>query len=364
MDTTFWRSKRVLVTGHTGFKGSWLCLWLRSLGAEVHGYALEPPTTPNLFSAAAVAGDLVDQRGDLADADALARAVERSRPEIVFHLAAQSLVRHGYRFPLETFETNALGTARLLDALRGGDGLRAVVVVTTDKCYRNREWDWGYRENDELGGRDPYAASKACAELICEAYRASFFSAPGADSPRLATARAGNVIGGGDWGQDRLVPDVLNALHEERAVEIRSPVAIRPWQHVLEPLGGYLTLARQLCGAAGEELGAGWNFGPDEQSARSVDWVVKKLHSLWPGARPWVADGGDHPHEAGYLKLDSSRARARLGWRGCLSLEQALEWTVEWHRLFTQVETQESDLRQLCFDQIQRYTRQAGESLG
>ncbi len=352
MDTAFWQDKRVLVTGHTGFKGSWLSLWLQSLGAEVYGYALQPPTTPNLFTAAGVAQGVVDLRGDLANIEQLEAAVERSRPQVVFHLAAQSLVRRGYRFPLETFETNALGTARLLEALRPCAELEAIVVVTTDKCYENREWDWGYRESDELGGRDPYAASKACAELICAAYRASFFNPQEAGSPRLATARAGNVLGGGDWGEDRLLPDLLLALQEARAVELRSPLAVRPWQHVLEPLSGYLTLGQQLCGTAGASLATSWNFGPDEDGARTVEWVVEKLHSLWPGAPTWVADSAPHPHEAGYLKLDSSRARSRLGWRPRLALDQALEWVVEWHRLHAVG----GDVRQLSLAQIERYS--------
>ncbi len=365
MKANFWQGKRVLVTGHTGFKGSWLSLWLSALGAEVYGYALEPPTTPNLFTVAGVDGRVIDQRGDLADSAALRSAVERARPQVVFHLAAQSLVREGYRSPVETFETNALGTARLLEALRGSDAagsagavsaLRAIVVVTTDKCYRNREWDWGYRESDQLGGRDPYAASKACAELICDAYRASFFSreadSTGEGSPRLATARAGNVLGGGDWAQARLVPDVIQALGESRPVEIRSPLAIRPWQHVLEPLSGYLTLARQLCAAEGAAFAEGWNFGPDENGAQTVAWVVEKLHALWPGAPAWIADTGHHPHEASYLKLDSSRARSRLGWRPLLSLEEALEWVIEWQRGYSAGD----DVGRLTLAQIERYS--------
>ena len=322
-----WQNRRVLVTGHTGFKGGWLSLWLAARGAHVHGFALDPPTTPSFHEACGVAGVVADdRRGDLRDPAALDDCLAAARPEVVFHLAAQPLVRRSYREPLETFDANVMGTARLLEAARRCDAVRAVVVVTTDKVYDNREWDWAYRETEPLGGADPYSASKACAELVCESYRRSFLAAGGI---RLATARAGNVIGGGDWAADRLVPDFLRAVTAGEPLAIRAPRSVRPWQHVLEPLAGYLLLAERLLES--DRFAEAWNFGPAEDDARPVGDVVDELCRLVPGAR-WHRDGADHPHEAGMLRLDSTKARQRLGWRPRWGLEEALARTIDWHR--------------------------------
>ena len=322
-----WQNRRVLVTGHTGFKGGWLSLWLAARGARVHGFSLDPPTTPSFHAACDVAGHVADdRRGDVRDPAALKACLTAARPEVVFHLAAQPLVRRSYREPLDTFDVNVMGTARLLEAVRACDSVRAVVVVTTDKVYDNREWDWAYREAEPLGGADPYSASKACTELVCESYRRSFLAAAGI---RLATARAGNVIGGGDWAADRLVPDFLRAVAAGEPLAIRAPRSVRPWQHVLEPLAGYLLLAERLLES--DRFAEAWNFGPSEDDARPVGWVVDQLCGLVPDAR-WRQDGADHPHEAGMLRLDSTKARQRLGWRPRWDLAEALARTVEWHR--------------------------------
>lgn len=323
----FWNGKRVLLTGHTGFKGSWLALWLHQLGAQVTGLALAPPSTPNLHDQLGLGG-LIDGRiGDIRDAGWVARVVAETQPEVVLHLAAQALVRPSYAEPVATFATNVMGTVHVLEAARQTPSVRAVVVVTSDKCYENREWLWGYREHEAMGGHDPYSASKGCAELVTAAYRRSFFVGGAA----VASARAGNVIGGGDWAADRLVPDIVHGLAAGRRVHIRRPDAVRPWQHVLEPLAGYLRLAELLVrdGAVHAE---GWNFGPLPGSEQPVRHIASRLAALWGGGELEFAQVIDGPHEAGLLRLDASKAQAKLGWRAKLDLDTALAWTVAWQR--------------------------------
>lgn len=329
VNAPFWQGKRVLVTGDTGFKGSWLALWLNEMGARVTGFALAPPTEPSLFERAGVSALIDHVEGDVRDLDAVARCVEVARPDIVFHLAAQSLVRQSYADPVETYATNVMGTVHVLEACRRVEGIAAILCVTSDKCYENREWVWPYRETDPMGGHDPYSSSKGAAELVVSAYRSSFFNE--GDGPLVASVRAGNVIGGGDWAADRLIPDIVRAVMAGEPPVIRSPQSVRPWQHVLEALGGYLRLAERL--AIGERRFAdGWNFGPDEGDARSVEWIVQRLLAHWGDTAGWV--GGDAPalHEAKMLRLDCSKARAALGWRPRLTLDEALRWIVDWHR--------------------------------
>lgn len=321
-----YNNRRVLITGHTGFKGSWLALWLESLGARITGIALPPETQPNHWQLLAL--DIDDHAQDIRDAAALKRLVRDSRPEIVFHLAAQPLVRRSYRDPLATWETNVMGTAHLLDACRDMPDLKAIVVITSDKCYENREWLWGYREIDRLGGHDPYSASKAATELVAASYRRSFFDRP--DAPLLATARAGNVIGGGDWSEDRLVPDLVRAIGSGQPLEIRSPHATRPWQHVLESLSGYLMLGERLLEGRAE-FSSAWNFGPDAQGNRSVSDVLTKLQGFWPELQ-WHVASAPQPHEAKLLQLDSTQARMKLGWQPRWNFEHTLEMTARWYR--------------------------------
>jgi CDP-glucose 4,6-dehydratase len=327
LDPAFWRGRRVLLTGHTGFKGAWLTLWLHALGADVTGLSVGVPTQPSLFELARLDELVRDIRADIRDHDAVRDAVASVEPEVVIHMAAQALVRRSFSEPRETYETNVMGTVNVLDALRGCPTVRVIVNVTSDKCYENREWEWGYREDEPMGGHDPYSSSKGCAELLTAAFRRSFFSAP--DGPRLASARAGNVIGGGDWGEDRLLPDIMRAALAGEVVRVRNPNSIRPWQHVLNPLSGYLMLARALWDEPAHA--SGWNFGPAEEDARPVGWIVGRVSELWPQELRSSVDDGPHPHEARYLKLDSSRARARLGWRPPLGLETTLEATVAWY---------------------------------
>jgi CDP-glucose 4,6-dehydratase len=327
----FWAGRRVLVTGHTGFKGAWLSLWLAQLGAEVCGFADGVPTVPSLYEAARVADVVESVTGDVRDGDGVAAAVARLRPEIVLHLAAQPLVRRSFADPVPTFAVNVMGTVHVLEAVRraGGD-IRAVVVVTSDKCYENREWPWAYREREAMGGHDPYSASKGAAELVTASYRSSFFG--GDDAAAVATARAGNVIGGGDWAQDRLVPDIARAVAAGEPVRVRNPDAVRPWQHVLNPLAGYLVLAQRLCEDRAAAARA-FNFGPAEDDARPVGWIVQRLAQAWgDGAVRFEPDPGPHPHEAHHLKVDSSLARSVLGWRPGWDLEQALDQTAGWYR--------------------------------
>jgi len=325
----FWRGKRVLVTGHTGFKGSWLCHWLLRLGASVTGLALAPDTEPSLFEQSRLGERLGSHLADVRDLAATRRAVADARPEIILHLAAQSLVRRSYADPVGTFATNVMGTAHILEAARTLDGLRAIVSVTSDKCYLAHADGAPHRETDPLGGAEPYSSSKACAELVTGAYRQAFLgTAPTAVA--LASARAGNVIGGGDWAADRLVPDCVRAFTQGRPVALRNPDAIRPWQHVLEPLAGYLVLAERLWRDA--QSAEAWNFGPDDRDARSVSAVVERVARAWGTQAGWTAQAGEHPHETAVLRLDSAKARARLGWRPRLTLDQALDWTVDWYR--------------------------------
>lgn len=327
MNAQFWQGKKVFLTGHTGFKGSWLSLWLVKLGAEVHGYALEPDTSPNLFTVAQVEGALSSSTiADIRDSDALSLALQASGAEVVFHLAAQPLVRYSYAEPVETYATNVMGTVNLLEAIRQMKSVKAVVNVTTDKCYENREWIWPYREDEAMGGYDPYSSSKACSELVTAAYRRSFLASAGV---AIATARAGNVIGGGDWSVDRLIPDFLRALDQRQTLFIRSPAAIRPWQHVLEPLAGYLQLAEHLY-TDGKHYAQAWNFGPADEDVRDVEWIVNYLVDAFPGTS-WQRELAVQPHEAHYLKLDSSKARSELDWIPRWNLKQALEKITSWH---------------------------------
>ncbi|MDR3744644.1 MAG: CDP-glucose 4,6-dehydratase [Acidobacteriaceae bacterium] len=328
-----WHGKRVFLTGHTGFKGGWLALWLTRLGADVRGYALDPSTEPNLFTVARVGAVVDDIRGDIRNAAALESALRDFAPEVVFHLAAQPLVRLSYEDPIGTYETNVIGTARLLDAIRRTPSVRAVISVTTDKCYENKEWIWGYRETDPLGGYDPYSSSKACAEIVSAAFRQSFFPAAklAEHGVALATARAGNVIGGGDWSADRLIPDLVRGFLAGEPVRIRRPNAIRPWQHVLEPLHGYIRLAEQLL-THDPKFATAYNFGPSDDDARPVAWIAEKMTGFWGDGAKWVLDPDPGVHEAGYLKLDASRARADLVWTPHLHLDTALDWLVQWYR--------------------------------
>jgi CDP-glucose 4,6-dehydratase len=325
-DRRFWNGRRVLVIGNTGFKGSWLSLLLHRLGAKVIGLSLPPPTQPSLFALAGLADLVPTIQVDIRDFPRLRGAVAELQPDMLFHLAAQALVRTSYREPVETFATNVMGTVHVLEAVRSVTSVRSVIVVTSDKCYENREWPWAYRETEAMGGHDPYSSSKGCAELVTAAYRRSFLATVG-----VATARAGNVIGGGDWAEDRLLPDCMRALGAGEAIAIRNPNAVRPWQHVLEPLCGYLKLAERLAADA-VGFGDAWNFGPTDQEAKPAAWIASRIVERWGDGATWFHASGDAPHEAAALKVDASRARMRLGWAPRLRLDDALAWTVEWHR--------------------------------
>jgi CDP-glucose 4,6-dehydratase len=352
---SFWKGRKVFLTGHTGFKGGWLALWLTQLGAIVRGYALDPENEPNLFAVARIGSVVDDIRGDIRDAARLERAMQEFAPEVVFHLAAQPLVRYSYADPIGTYETNVIGTARVLDSVRRTPSVRAVVSVTTDKCYENKEWIWPYRETDALGGYDPYSSSKACAEIVSAAFRQSYFPVEALGQPNghgvaVATARAGNVIGGGDWSVDRLVPDLVRGFLCGEPVGIRSPHAIRPWQHVLEPLHGYILLAEKLL-THDPRFATAYNFGPALSDARPVSWIAEQMTGFWGNGASWVLDKAPSPHEAGYLKLDSSRAHAELGWSPQLRLEQALELLVAWYRAWQTG----SDMHAFTQNQIEQY---------
>ena len=330
---SFWQGKRVFLTGHTGFKGGWLSLWLQNMGAELTGYALSPPTNPSLFQQANVGEAMNSVIADIRDQKKLLLEIQKSQPEIVFHLAAQPLVRYSYSNPVETFATNLMGTIHLLEAIRNTQGVKAVVIVTTDKCYENNEQERGYNENDPMGGYDPYSSSKGCSELATAAYRRSYFNDKDYHhhGVAIATARAGNVIGGGDWAQDRLIPDILTAFQSGKTVEIRNPSSIRPWQHVLEPLSGYLLLAQRLYDE-GPNYAEGWNFGPQDQNAMSVGGIVQKMADFWGEGAKWAVTSERHPHEATYLKLDCSKANKKLNWQGTLDLDETLKQTVDWYK--------------------------------
>lgn len=358
IEKDFWKDKKVFLTGHTGFKGSWLSLWLTSLGARVTGYALAPPTKPSLFELCNIASMVKSVSADIRDRETLGRTMAESSPDIVIHMAAQSLVRESYVVPVETYEINVIGTVNLMEAVRSCRNIKAVINVTTDKCYENREWVWGYRENEPLGGYDPYSSSKACSELVTSAYRNSFFHPDnyGSHGVGVATARAGNVIGGGDWAANRVVPDCVRAIMSGEEITLRNPGAIRPWQHVLEPLSGYLMLARKLY-ENGPSFSEAWNFGPDEADAKTVEWIVQYMCRTWGEGLSCKKDNGFHPHEANYLKLDSSKARARLGWRPIWNTEKAIESVVDWIRVYKNG----GNIREVCFDQISDYS---GEAFG
>lgn len=347
-----YQGKKVFITGHTGFKGSWLCLWLHALGAEVTGYALGPPTDPSLFEIARIGELITSIHGDVRDLGGLQRAMAKAEPEIIIHMAAQPLVRDSYTEPRETYEINVMGTVNLLEAVRSCLGVKAVINVTTDKCYENREWVWGYRENEPMGGYDPYSNSKACSELVTVAYRNSFFNPEKYTEHGVAVAsvRSGNVIGGGDWAMDRLLPDCVRAVLQSEPIIIRSPQAIRPWQHVLEPLAGYLMLARALY-EQGPRYAEGWNFGPDDKDAKTVEWIVKQFCDAWGEGIAYHLDSGDHPHEAHYLKLDCSKAKSELGWWPQGDLEKAINAIIDWTRAYRDGQ----DMRAFCLGQIKEY---------
>jgi len=355
MNAQFWQGKRVFITGHTGFKGSWLSLWLQQLGAHVTGYALPPNTNPSLFELAEVASGMESIIGDVRDGVSLKNAMLHARPEIVIHMAAQPLVRYSYANPVETYETNVMGLVHLLEAVRATSSIRAVVNVTSDKCYENREWVWGYRENDPMGGHDPYSNSKGCAELVTAAYRNSFFgdATYASHGVALASARAGNVIGGGDWAADRLIPDILRALESGQVADIRNPAAVRPWQHVLEPLAGYMMLAEKLY-TEGLQYTGGWNFGPSDADVKSVEWIAGYLAGQWGDGAGWTTHSVPQLHEAHTLRLDCSKARMELQWKPRWSLEVALGHILQWHKAYLSGES----MKDVCVSQIGNYSSQ------
>lgn len=330
VDRSFWQGKRVFITGHTGFKGSWLSLWLQSLDCTLKGYSLKPETEPSLYELASIEEDMESEFGDIRDIKTLSNSINNFNPQIIIHLAAQPLVRKSYQNPIETFETNVMGTVNVLEASRNCKSLKTILVITTDKCYDNKEWDWAYRENEPMGGYDPYSSSKGCAELIVSSYRRSYFNDLNIS---IATARAGNVIGGGDWSTDRLIPDILKAFEKSEKVTIRNPKAIRPWQHVLECLSGYLILCEYLY-KYGSEYAEAWNFGPNDTECVSVEHIVQKLSQYWGEEAQWEIDSSKQPHEAKYLKLDCSKAKNKLNWAPKWNLDETLESIVDWHKVY------------------------------
>lgn len=347
-----YKNRKVLITGHTGFKGSWLCLLLNQLGADVYGYALEPPTNPSLFVEANIEEIMTSHIGDIRNLNDLQEVMQKVQPEIVIHMAAQPLVRESYKIPVETYAINVMGTVHLLEACRNTKSVKAIVNVTTDKCYENREWHWGYRENEPMGGYDPYSNSKGCSELVTSSYRNSYFNPAkyAEHGVAIASARAGNVIGGGDWADDRLIPDFIRAISKGKEVQIRSPYAIRPWQHVLEPLTGYLSLAAKLF-TEGAKYAEGWNFGPDDNDAKNVEWITRTICELWKEGASFCIDTNPQPHEANYLKLDCSKAKAELGWIPKWNIETTLKSIVVWNKAYIAGE----DVRKVTINQINQY---------
>ena len=349
VNPSFWQGKKVFLTGHTGFKGSWLSLWLQSMGVLVKGYSLAPPTSPSLFVIADVAQNMETQIGDIRDLATLKESMLNFNPDILIHMAAQPLVRLSYIEPVDTYTTNVIGTVNVLEAARICSNLKAIVSVTTDKCYENKEWAWGYRENEPMGGHDPYSSSKGCAELVASSYRNSFFNTK--SSAALATARAGNVIGGGDWADCRLIPDILKAFENSKSVVVRNPLSTRPWQHVLEPLSGYLVLAENLY-TNGQEYAGAWNFGPKDEDCKPVNWILERMLATWGPGAAWGLDQNNNPHEAGFLKLDCSKAKQKLHWEPKWNLEYTLKLIVNWHKAWINKE----DLKKECLKEIDLYT--------
>jgi CDP-glucose 4,6-dehydratase len=347
-----YQNRKVLITGHTGFKGSWLSLLLNQLGADVYGYALEPPTNPSLYNEAKIDELVTSFIGDVRDLDHLQKVMQQIQPEIVIHMAAQPLVRESYKIPVETYAVNVMGTVHLLEACRNTPSVKAIVNVTTDKCYENKEWHWGYRENEPMGGYDPYSNSKGCSELVTSAFRNSYFNSNEYEKHgvAVASARAGNVIGGGDWAGDRLIPDFIRAISKGEKVKIRSPYAIRPWQHVLEPLNGYLTLAAKLF-TDGAAYAQAWNFGPDDADAQNVEWITKTICEMWGENASFEIDNNPQPHEANYLKLDCSKAKAELGWLPKWNIETTLKSIVDWNKAWLKGE----NIREVTINQIEQY---------
>ena len=348
IEKNFWKGKKVFLTGHTGFKGSWLSLWLQSMGVIVKGYSLDVNTKPALFTQANVAAEMESEIGDIRNLEQLTESIISFSPDILIHMAAQPLVRLSYQEPVDTYTTNVIGTVNVLEAARKCSNIKAIVSVTTDKCYENKEWEWGYRENEPMGGYDPYSSSKGCAELVTSAYRRSFFN--GKDTASLASARAGNVIGGGDWSEDRLIPDILRAFEKLEPVVIRNPLSTRPWQHVLEPLSGYLVLAENLYNH-GDEFAEGWNFGPKDEGCKPVDWILDMMVETWGGGASWRLDKNNNQHEAGFLKLDCSKAANRLKWEPKWELQETLESIINWHQNYLNGH----NVKKECLKEIKKY---------
>lgn len=350
VNPVFWKGKKIFITGHTGFKGSWLSLWLQEMGAIVKGYALEPNTIPNLFTQANVAHNMYSDIGNVNDLNHITESMKAFNPEVLIHMAAQPLVRLSYKEPVLTYATNVMGTVNVLEAARKCSNLKAIVSVTTDKCYENKEWAWGYREDEPMGGHDPYSSSKGCAELVTAAYRKSFFNDE--NSAFLASARAGNVIGGGDWSADRLIPDILRAFEKKMPVIVRNPLSTRPWQHVLEPISGYLVLAQHLF-EDGSNVTEGWNFGPKDEDCKPVSWILDKMVTKWGNGASWELDKNSNSHEAGYLKLDCSKAAIRLNWYPKWNLEYTLESIIKWHQHYIA----QKNIQEQCLLEIAKYQK-------